>query len=237
MDSWYQRIYHFNEYNRRKWVQAQAALIPPSSRVLDVGAGVAPYRTFFHHCEYYTQDFCQEPATIGKYGKIDYISDINAIPVADESFDIILCTEVLEHAPDPIKSVKEMARILRPKGKVLLSAPLGAFLHQEPYHYYGRFTPYWYYKFLPEAGFEIELIEANRGFFSLFGQEACRFHALITPWRLKNKRPVTFVELALLWLISLPLLRGIFPLLAGSLDRLNLERIATIGYHVVAIKA
>lgn len=236
MRDWYRRIYYFNQYIRDSWVQEQAALLPQGSRVLDVGAGSGPYRSLFHHCEYHTHDFCQEPTTVGKYTDIDYVSDITSIPVVDASFDVILCTEVLEHVPDPVEAVKEMGRILRQGGKLLLSAPLGAFLHQEPYHYYGGFTPYWYRKFLPEAGFEIDRIEANRGFFSWFGQEAVRFHSLINPCRLKNQGPAVYVGLAILWLITLPFLRGIFPLSAGFLDRLGLENMATVGYHIIAVK-
>jgi SAM-dependent methyltransferase len=236
MSDWYNRIYHFNIHYRTRWVENQAAIIPRGSWVLDVGAGIAPYRSFFHHCKYVTQDFCQEPGTIGNYTGIDYISDITSIPVADAAFDAILCTEVLEHVPEPIRAGKELARILRPGGRLLLSAPLGAFLHQEPYHYYGGFTPYWYRKFLPEAGFEILTIEANRGFFSFFGQEAVRFHSLIDPRRLKNQGSLTRVLLTLLWMMTLPICRGFFPLLAGFFDGLGLEHMATIGYHVVAIR-
>ncbi|MEJ2672822.1 MAG: class I SAM-dependent methyltransferase [Deltaproteobacteria bacterium] len=236
MINWYEKVYHFNQYNFDVWVEEQASLIPPTSRVLDVGAGAGRYRLLFQHCEYYTQDFCQEPTTIGKYTDIDYISDIIAIPVNDASFDVILCTAVLEHVPEPVQAVKEMARILRQGGKLLLTAPLVSFLHQEPYHFYGGYTPYWFKKFLPEAGFEIDRISANRGFFSLFGQEANRFHALITPWRLKNQGALVYIGMSMLWLITLPFLRGIFPLLGGFLDQLNLEHTATVGYFVSAIK-
>jgi ubiquinone/menaquinone biosynthesis C-methylase UbiE len=181
------RIYAFNQYERDRWVAAQAAKVAPSSRVLDVGAGSCPYRNLFAHCEYKTHDFAQlQPdQLLGRqgYGAIDYISDILSIPVPDASFDVILCTEVLEHVPEPIRAVQEFARILKPGGKLLLTAPLGSGLHQEPYHFYGGYTPHWYHKFLKEAGFESITIEPNGGFFKHYGQESLRFVTLLAPWR------------------------------------------------------
>lgn len=228
-------ISNFNESERDRWVAKQAALIPCGSKVLDVGCGGGRYRSFFTHCDYKTQDFGQEPSTIGKYPALDYECDIADIPVPNSSFDGILCTEVLEHVPEPHRAIQEMARILRTGGKLFLTAPLGSFLHQEPYHFYGGYTPYWYQKVLPEASFEVMSIEANRGFFSWFGQEAKRFNALIDPRRTLSTG-WRYPGLVFLWLITLPFCRLLFPILGKVLDRLKLEREATVGYHVVAKK-
>jgi SAM-dependent methyltransferase len=117
------------------------------------------------------------------YGQLDYMRDICAIPVADASFDLILCREVLEHVPEPIRAVKEFARIVKPEGKLLLAAPLGSGLHQEPYHFYGGYMPHWYLRFLHEAGFDDIQIEPNSGFYRLYGQESMRCALLLRPWR------------------------------------------------------
>ena len=233
--SFRERIYAFNRHNRDEWVARQAALIPKGSRVLDVGAGIGRYRSFFAHCDYKAQDFAQELGTIGKYTPLDIVSDITAIPVPDESFDVILCTEVLEHVPEPIRAIREFSRILGPGKKLLLSAPLGSFLHQEPYHFYGGYTPHWYRKILTEAGFTVQSIESNGGFFSFFGQEAVRFSSLIDPRRTRHLN-AKWPLLSCLWLLTIPLTRGILPILAPTLDKLKLEQIATVGYHVSAIK-
>lgn len=229
------RAYRYNRANRDAWVAAQAALTPAGARVLDVGAGVGPYRPLFAHCEYRAHDFAQEPATMGHYTPLDYVSDIGSIPAPDDSFDVVLCTEVLEHVPEPIAAVRELARILRPGGRLLLSAPLGSILHQEPFHFYGGYTPHWYRRFLPEAGLVVQAVEANAGFFSLFGQEAVRYSGYLDPRHTAGTgaaRPL----LALLWLGLLPFTRGVFPLLGRMLDRRGLESTATAGYHVVAVK-
>src|SRR5579863_3836356 len=49
----------FNACARDKWVADRARSVEPGSRVLDVGAGTAPYRSLFKHCRYETQDFAQ----------------------------------------------------------------------------------------------------------------------------------------------------------------------------------
>ena len=218
-----QRMCAFNQYERDRWVTAEAAKIPGGSRVLDVGAGSCPYRRLFSHCDYKTHDFqqLQPNQLLGKsgYGQIDYVGDIAMIPVPSESFDVLLCTEVLEHVPEPIRAVKEFARILNPSGKLLLTAPLGSGLHQEPYHFYGGYTPYWYRKFLSEVGFEQIIVQPNGGFFAHFGQESLRFAVLMAPWR--SSRHLIYLPV---WLLMLPWCILMAPLLARGLNRIDSTR-------------
>lgn len=229
-------IFQFNQFNRDVWVAAEAKKIPAGSKVLDVGAGAGPYRELFAHCEYRTQDFGREPSTVGRYTTLDYESDVLSIPAPDGAFDVILCTEVLEHVPEPARALVEMARLLRAGGHLLLTAPLGSRLHQEPFHFYGGFTPSWYRRFLPEAGFRVESVEPNGGFFRLFGQEAMYFSACVDPRRTRGRGVVTWLGTTAVWLLTLPFERLILPLLGPWLDSLKLENTATAGYHVVARK-
>lgn len=233
------RLFAFNELERNAWVARQASLVLPGSRVLDIGAGSCPYRKLFDHCEYKSQDFKalkDEQLNLGAYGQIDYVSDATEIPVPDSDFEVVLCTEVLEHVPEPVNVVKEIVRILKPGGKLILTAPLGAGLHQEPYHFYGGFTPFWYEKFLGAAGFENLSIEPNAGFFKFYSQESLRFLQLSLPTKLQAN---LFHKLlwAPLWLICFPLLGVCVPILCSLLDRLEGNRRFTVGYHVTAIKA
>jgi len=213
-------IVNFSQVNRDKWVSDFAKTLSKGIKVLDVGAGTCRYREAFSHCIYKTQDFCEYNGTKEglmkdkwDYGKIDYVCDILSMPILRNSFDVIICIEVLEHVPEPILVLKEFSRILKPEGQLLLSAPLGAGLHQQPHHYYGGFTPSFYKKFLPQFGFEIISIEPNCGFFKHLAQESCRAYTLT--------QQTKFLEL-------IPYL--------DELDKENLIEEFTVGFHVKAKK-
>jgi len=234
----FNKIFSFNLFERDNWMKEQAALIPEGARVLDVGAGTCPYRQLFAHCNYLTHDFSQLPQDQNRgrlsYGPLDYVSDILNIPVPDASLDVIICTEVLEHVSEPIKVMHEFGRMLRPGGRLLLTAPLGSGLHQEPYHYYGGYTPYFFRKFLTEAGFKDISAEANGGFFKLYGQESRRFS-----YKLLSGKSTCLKGMLLLsvWLITLPWFQLVMPILCYLLDKCDLQKDFTIGYFVKAERA
>jgi SAM-dependent methyltransferase len=235
-------IFAFNDYGRDAWVADQARRLPDGTHILDVGAGPCRYRPLFSHCRYESQDFEQYKGSeqgafsdraAWRYGHIDYVSDARDIPVEPATFDAVLCTEVLEHVPEPIAVVRELARILKPGGRLLLTAPLGSGLHQEPYHFYGGYTPHWYARFLTDAGFTQISVEPNGGFFKHYGQESQRFSAMLDPRRVRGGQP----WLTVFWLATLPWFRLVLPVLCHSLDRFDTHRGFTVGYHVTAIRA
>ncbi len=154
-----ERLWNLEALARDRWIQQQAAQLAPGSRVLDAGAGASKYRPMFKHCRYETQDFCQYQGELVKYLQpIDYVCDITAIPLPDASLDAIVCTEVIEHVLDPLAVLHEFARLLKPGGRLLLTAPFLSSLHMEPYHYFGGFTHYWYRHWLPAKGFKVDSI-------------------------------------------------------------------------------
>jgi SAM-dependent methyltransferase len=234
----YNDLFAFNLRNRDRWIAAQAAQIPAGARVIDIGAGSAPYRPAFSHCQYKTQDFkslAVSQLRDGEYAPIDYVCDAKAIPVAADSFEVALCSEVLEHHPEPIAVVQEISRILAPGGRLLLTAPLGSGIHQEPYHFYGGYTPYWYRKFLEAAGFEDIEVVANEGSFRHFGQESIRFCRMTRPFALRMPILAELMWLPF-WCLLAPLLVFVIPIAAKLLDRFDREQRFTIGYHVRAVK-
>jgi SAM-dependent methyltransferase len=92
-----------------EWLRAQDVA---GKRVLDVGAGDRPYRDLFPEAVAF--DIPDNPHA-------DLHGSLEAIPVEDASFDVVLCIQVLEHVPDPAAAVRELRRIVRPGGRVLLS--------------------------------------------------------------------------------------------------------------------
>ncbi len=232
------RLFAFNLVNRDVWIEKQAKGLPAGTLVLDIGAGSCPYRSFFAHCQYKTQDVALlkgEQLRHGAYGQIDYVCDATAIPVDSGHFDAILCAEVLEHLPEPIKAVKEFSRILKPGGKLILTAPLGSGIHQEPYHFYGGYTQFWHKRFLSEAGFANIVIDANAGSFMTFSQESIRFLRMTRPFKLGMPIPVELLW-AVIWVALVPLFGLVVPLLCRYLDRFDRDKRFTVGYHVTAEK-
>ena len=224
-------IFRFNSFNRHQWLIEKSKTVPAGSDVLDAGAGAGPYRHLFSHCNYKTQDFCQTPSSEGKYTEMNYVCDIMDIPVPDRSFDVIICSEVLEHVPEPIEVIKEFSRILRPGGRLLLTAPLVCALHQEPYIFYGGYTPYWYQRFLPENGFENITIVPNCGFFKFYGQESRRFVRLLFPKDMTM--PAKLLTSPLKIIMSL-WFRRFIPVLCHFLERFDKDQRFTVGYFVDA---
>jgi ubiquinone/menaquinone biosynthesis C-methylase UbiE len=88
---------------------------------------------------------------------IDVAGSIYDIPFPDESFDSIVCTQVFEHLAYPWKAVKEIRRVLKKGGCVLITVPQTSPLHGEPWDYY-RYT-HWGLEALFE---DFELIEMKR---------------------------------------------------------------------------
>ena len=105
--------------------------------MLDAGAGRAQYRGLFAHAHYETADFLAVKGK--KYARPDYVCDLAAIPVADARFDHVVCTQVLEHLPEPQRVIEELGRVLKPGGTLWLSAPLFYAEHERPYDFF-RYT-------------------------------------------------------------------------------------------------
>ncbi|MFA6760242.1 MAG: methyltransferase domain-containing protein [Sulfuricurvum sp.] len=114
-----------NEKNRNEWLRITLAQLPDGSRILDAGAGELKNRQFCTHLEYVSQDFCEyngkgdeHALQTGKWdtSKVDIVSDIINIPVDDCEFDYVICTEVLEHLPEPILALRELTRVLKEGG-------------------------------------------------------------------------------------------------------------------------
>lgn len=152
-------------------------------RILDAGAGELRNRVHCGHLNYVSQDFGQYDGIgdgvgmhPGKWDstRVDLLCDITSIPEPDAAFDVILCSEVLEHVPDPTMALDEFVRLLKPGGQLLLTAPFASIVHFAPYHYCAGFSRYWYEHHLSRRGMQITELTANGDWFDLCEQELMR---------------------------------------------------------------
>jgi len=172
-----------NESARNIWLAETLSSIPSGVRILDAGAGELRNKPLCRHLSYVSQDICkyegignEKGLQTGKWNtsEIDIISDISSIPEPDASFDVILCSEVFEHLPDPIEALKEFSRLLKLNGRLIITAPFCSLVHFAPYHYSTGFSRYWYELHLLKLGFEIEELTSNGDWFDYLRQELIR---------------------------------------------------------------
>jgi len=177
-----------NQNERDEFVIAQLAKLADSSLILDAGCGSQRYRKNCMHLNYKAQDFglytTDVKHMIGtkgaggdtgyQYGQLDYIGNIWEIDEKDETFDAILCTEVLEHIPYPIDTIREFSRLLKAGGTLILTAPSNCLRHMDPYFFYSGFSDRWYEELLTRHGFKIEVLEAVGDYYSWLAVELAR---------------------------------------------------------------
>lgn len=130
--------------------------------LLDLGCGKAPlyaaYRPFVEHVT------CVDWANSAHKNEfLDHEVDLTKpLPFADESFDTILLSDVLEHIPVPLDLCHEIARILRPGGTLIMNVPFFYRVHEAPHDYY-RYTEFALRRFMDQAKLEVVQLDATGG--------------------------------------------------------------------------
>ena len=114
----------------------------------------------------------------------DYCCDAAMIPVVENYFSGIICSEVLEHVDDPIVILKECYRVLEPGGTMLIAVPFMFHVHSDPYDF-ARYTDYYWEKNLKRIGFSKVTIENQGSFFAVLAN-------LFKLWGLELSRANTF---------------------------------------------
>src|SRR5262249_527743 len=138
-------------------------------KILDYGAGLAPYRRLFPHADYRTADvgpslvvrngFVATPARNEAFATPDYtISADGSVEAESFSFDYVLSTQVLEHVVDPQMHLAESLRVLTPGGKLVLTTPRMYEDHGSPYDF-RRWTADGLKCDLRKSGFEVLTID------------------------------------------------------------------------------
>lgn len=128
------------------------------------------------------------------------IGDGHCLPLRQDRADTVVCSHVLEHVRDPRQVVRELARVLKPGGTLILPVPFLFGIHSAP-HDYWRFTRYGLTELVQSAALEVVEVSGQGGVFTITGDMVKRGLSYLRPTLLR-------------WLCWLPLM-PLATLLAG----------------------
>ena len=196
--------------------------IEPTARyargiMLDVGSGDRPYEALYtpHVSRYIGMEY---PGAYSTGCRYDIGGDALRLPCKDDSVDTVLSNQVIEHVREPWTMVEEIARVLKPGGSFIITAPHIWGLHNEPDDYY-RFTKYGLQYLLENAGLKVLYVNPMAGYWVTVGVRFCYYITRVV-------RPA----------FLLPPIYAAVQLTASILDRLHHVEGDTWNYIAVATK-
>ena len=189
-------------------------------KILDVGSGGSSYERFFPN---------RLSVDIDPERRPDIVADAQNLPFQNEEFDFVLCTEMLEHTENPFAVEKELHRVLKVGGTLLLTTRFVYPLHDTP-HDYWRFTKYGLLKIFRE--WELVEIIAETSSFSTIAAllQRIQFQSILKANKLSKLLMQLFIVLFdnLNWVLHEEY---------GDIKRKNREEdIMTTGYYIVVKK-
>ena len=128
---------------------------PLRRAALDLGSSASPYRGFLEERGF-------SVTTLDVEAGADYVGTAEKTGLPDQSYDLVVCTQVLEHCADPWQALHEIRRILRPGGHLLVSAPHVWFFHPHPKDHW-RFTQQGLAHLCERAGLNVRALLSQGG--------------------------------------------------------------------------
>lgn len=140
-------------FARRELAAAVRELAPQlGGRVLDVGCGDRPYERLIPSQEYVGLEI-DTPVNRAR-ARADAYYDGRRFPFEDGAFDAVLCNQVLEHVFEPEAFVREIARVLKAGGRLLLTVPFVWDEHEQPRDY-ARYSSFGLKALLERTGLQV----------------------------------------------------------------------------------
>ena len=129
-------------------------------RVLDVGCGSRPYESLFDASEYVGLELDTPENRRTKKADVYYAG--KTFPFEPNSFDSVVCNQVLEHIFEPEAFIREIGRVLKTEGQLLLTVPFVWDEHEQPRDY-GRYSSFGLTALLDRNGFEVTELRKTMG--------------------------------------------------------------------------
>jgi SAM-dependent methyltransferase len=215
---------------------ASALATHARGRLADVGCGLRPYQA----CVPAGVSYLGVDVSAGG-SRPDVCAVAAMLPFADASFDTVLCTQVLEHVPDPAAVLHEIGRVLRPGGRLILTAPQTWFLHEEPNDFM-RFTRFGLESLCRRAGLIPIELRAQGGFWAVVGIFLSVHLGSYARWLAERRRGRAPLQHGrspawrrLLWPLRWPMAAA--NLVFAALDAIPHPRIIAVNHLVVAERA
>lgn len=191
-----------------------------TGRTLDLGSQAGPYAALFPHRV--SLDMARGPG-------VQVIGDAQALGILDGAFEVVLCTEMLEHLPEPQRGLDEIYRVLAPGGTLVLTTRFLFPVHDAPHDYF-RFTKFGL-RYLLRRFEHVEVVEESTAVGSL---------AILVQRMGMQAETLGWTPLRAIWLIAAQPLRLFSFLITkqyGDSRRRSVETgVFTSGYHVVCRK-
>jgi SAM-dependent methyltransferase len=201
-----------------------ASYIPKSksatSIALDVGCGKIPNKDILEHAgyEYCGIDYREPEATLR--------GDAHALPLQDNSIDIVMSLAVLEHLRHPQLAVQEIERVLKPGGRFVGSV---AFLHPFHDYSYNHLSHLGMYNLLATASFEVEVVAPCRDYSVLMANAHQLFRQMNRKYSIMLVKPLVYLH-KMWWKLK--------PIVPGDEKLTEIKRLQKFsgGQHFVARK-
>lgn len=191
-----------------------------NEKILDIGSGGSGYDRYFPN---------RLTVDIDPNRKPEIIADVHEMPFKDGEFGVVLCTEVLEHVLNPTRALKEISRVLKKEGLLILTTRFVYPIHDAPGDYW-RFT-YFGMKELFKDWEIIELVPETKTFSTI----AALLQRICFQTTLKYNNFFKFFIFLLAWVIEK--LDFLITKEYGDIKKSSLSRdIMSTGYYIVAKK-
>lgn len=209
-------IYQPDRFLLQKQVEGAKEFI--KGRTLDVGSGTSeryPFRS--QVSEYIRMD-------IAPGSNVDVVGRAEAIPFPNDSFDSVVSTQVFEHVENPEQSAREVCRVMKKGGHLLITVPQWNELHEEP-HDYWRYTRYGLQTLFERHGCALIRMTPRGGYFTVKAQMKARY--TIDKYQLYTRPVLGRMASRLFWMW------GKWALWRDRLDTSKANRKHTLGWCAV----